>query len=520
MVTIAELLTWESASLDTAADGLYRTRRDLVDLQDEVDDSRVPLSWQGDAATAASQQHAALVDRLRDATAEVAKVAASLDLAGSDIAAARKDLEGAMDTASKHGFTVDTTSGEVTDPKTYDDESIFERMSEEITLTAVAAQISAALTKAAEADADLARAMTAAANGTIDGGNGSLGDAGDQLPAGLDGMTPEEIAAKYGEDVVIDSLRAWLGVEAELATWEIEGYAEAQYQVMGDGKVVMALTLEAGLGREIEVAGAEVDASAGGTTTLELTFKDQAEADAFLDGLDDAASDLGLTDMGNVPGAVASNVANYVMDQDITSFRTGVYGKVGTEFDTAVAQGEAEGRMDGYYDWVSEQYGITIAASADASLGGQDSGLSGSASLSGDIKFDGDGMSSAVLEGRISGALANDKLDVNLPASTSTGQAVDVRLTMDEDNPKFDEFKSAIASGDVDRAVDIAYSDADVVVRSTTLETYASEEHEVDIKVAELEVEYGAEGELANRIWVREGGQGYWVDIDPEAARR
>ncbi|AWB92846.1 hypothetical protein [Aeromicrobium chenweiae] len=519
MVTIAELLTWESTSLDTAADGLYNTRRNLIDLQDEVDDSRVPVSWQGDAAAAASKEHALLVDRLRDVTAEVAKVAASLDLAGSDIAAARKDLEGAMDTASKHGFTVDTTSGQVTDPKTYDDESIFERMSEELTLTTVASQISAALTKAADADADLARAMTAAADGTIDGGDGSLSNAGDQLPSALDGMTDAELAARYGEDVVLDTLRAWLGIEAELATWEIEGYAEAQYQVMGDGKVVMALTLEAGLGREISVGGSDVDASAGATTTLELTFKDQAEADAFLAGLGEQAGDIGIMDVGNVPGKVAQNVADYVLDQDITSFKTGVYGKASVEFESALASGEAEGRVDGYYDWVNEEYGLKIAASADADLGPEGSGVSGSGSLSGEVKFKDDGMSEATFEGRISGAVANEKLGLDLPANTSTGQGVDVQLKMNEDNPRFAEFRDAISNGDVDGAIDIAYDDAEVTVRSTTTETYASEEHGVDIKVAELEIEYGAEGELANRVWVRQGGQGYWVDIDPKAVR-
>jgi hypothetical protein len=518
MVTIAQLQTWESTTLDQAADGLYALRKQLIDLQDEVDDSRVPGTWWGDAATAATKEHADLVDRLRDMTAQVAKVAASLDLAGVDIAAARKSLEGALGTARKHGLDVDAQGG-VSDPKMYEDDTMWERLETSIVVNSVAAQITDALTAATEADADLARALTAAADGTIDGGDGTLSEAGDQLPAGLDGMTDKEIAAKYGQDVVMDSLRAWLGIEAELGGWEIEGYAEAQYQVMGDGKVVMSLTLEGGLGREIDVGQAEATASAGASTNLELTFKNQAEADEFLAHLDDAAGQLGLTDMTNVPAAIAKNVADYVMDQDITSFRTGVYGKVSAEFDTAVGQGEGEARADAYYDWVKDEQGVKLSLSADGTLGPEDSGVSGSGSLSGDLKFHDGGMSSVILEGKISAALANDKLDVDLPASTSTGQGVDVRLTMDDSNPRFDDFRSAVDSGDLDKAVDIAYSDADVAVRSTTIESYASEEHEIDVKFAELEYEYGAEGELANRVWVRQGGQGYWVTIDPRETR-
>ena len=522
MVTIAQVLTWESGPLDQAADGLYALRKQLVDLQDEVDDSRVPGTWWGDAATAATKEHGVLVDDLRDMTAEVAKVAASLDLAGADIKTARTALEDALSMAQSKGLTVDHATGEVTDPQTYD--SMLESIAATATVASVASQISDALTQAAEADADLARALTSAADGTIDGGDGTLADAGNQLPSALDDMTPAEIAAKYGDNVVMDSIKAWLGIEAELASWQIEGYAEAEYKVMGDGKVVMSLALEAGLGREIDVGGAEVDASAGGTTNLDLTFKNQAEADAFLDGLGKAAGDLGLFDMGNVPAAVAGNVAEYVMKQDITSFRTGVYGKAGTEFDTALASGEAEARVDGYYDWVQEQYGLKISASADAEVGqevdGERSGVSGSGSLSGEVKFNNDGdMTEAVFNGRISGSVANDKLGLDMPANTSTGQGLDVELKMDTDNPRFDEFKSAVTSGDIDGAIDIAYDDAEVSVRSTTTETYASEEHEIDLKVAELEIEYGAEGEVANRVWVRQGGQGYWVDIDPKAVR-
>jgi hypothetical protein len=518
MVTIAQLLTWESGPLDQAADGLYAIRKQLVDLQDEVDDSRVPGTWWGEAATAATKDHGVLVDDLRDMTAEVAKVAASLDLAGADIKTARTSLDDALGLAEQKGLKVDHATGEVTDPQTY--ENTFDSLAASVTVASVASQISDALTQAAQADADLARALTAAADGTIDGGDGTLADAGDQLPSALDGMTPAEIAAKYGDDVAVDTIKAWMGIEAEVASWEIEGYAEAQYQVKGDGKVVMSLALEAGLGREIDVGGAEVDASAGGTTNLELTFENRAEADAFLAGLGQAAGDLDLLDMGNIPAAVTGNVARYVMEQDITSFRTGVYGKAGTEFETALASGEAEARADGYYDWVQKQYGLKISASADAEVGGQGSGVSGAGSLSGEIKFTDNGdMSEAVFNGEISGSVANEKLGLDLPADTSTGQKLDVELKMDQDNPRFDDFRSAVTSGDIDGAIDIAYDDAEVSVRSTTTETYASEEYKADVKVAEVEFEYGAEGESANHVWVRQGGQGYWVDIDPKAVR-
>jgi hypothetical protein len=517
MVTIAQLLTWEATTLDQAADGLYALRKQLIDLQDEVDDSRVPYTWLGDAASAAIKDHGVIVDQLRDITAEVAKVAASLDYAGREIKTARDDLDDALALATAKGFEVDHATGEVQDPKTY--ENTFDQLIASVDVMAVATQISEALTKATTADADLASALTAAADGTIDGGDGTLGDAGDQLPMAVDEMTPEEIAAKYGDDVAIDTIRAWLDVEAEVASWQIEGYAEGKYTVMGDGKVVMDLTLEAGLGREIEIAGADVDASAGATTNLELTFEDRDAAEDFIEGLAREAGDIGLMDVGNIPGTVVSNVADYVMKQDITGFKAGVYGKASMEFESTVAAGGAEGRVDGYYDVVKDELGIKIAASGDAELGEEGSGVSGSASLGGEIKFKDDHMSEASFEGKISAAVANDKLGLDLPASTSTGQGVDVKLMMNDDNPRFEDFKDAVKSGDIDGAIDIAYNDADVTVRSTTTESYGSGEFEADLKVAELEYEYGAEGEFANRVWKREGGQGYWVDIDPKAVR-
>jgi len=517
MTTIAELLDWRPESLGTVADALVRRRRTLVDLQDEIDSADPPPTWVAGAAGRAREAHERLRRRLLDLAAEVSDVAVNLDDAQTRIVTARSDLQAALGAARAKGFTVDHATGVVRDPHTYDD--LAERGVAAGEVDAIAADISAALTAAQDADLDLAASLTAAADGTIDGGTGLLADAVTQLPTRMDEMTPEQLAEMLGDDVAIHTISAFLEAELELATWELEGRAQADYKVMADGSVLMALHLEAGLGREIEVAGTEADIGAGGTTDLQLRFDSVEEAQAFLDGLDDRAlADIGVGDVvtGQVPKRVATNVAAYIQEQEMDSFRTGVYAAGEMEFDQPWARGAVEGRAEAYYDWVQDKYGLKLEASAEAELGGRDSGYNAAASLSGEVQMTDDGrFDSLTLSGRMIGTAANEQLGIAMPPGTSTGGAVDLELKVEHDNPAIDDIKAAMAAGELDRAKELALDNGRLVVRQTVIEEYASGEHELDFKVAEAEVSYGASGETATQIWFREAGHSEIYRVDP-----
>lgn len=516
MVSISDLQQWKPEKLGEIADTLSSKRKKLVDLQDEIDGSEPPPTWVAGSAGKARTEHENLRLRLLDMAAEVSDVTVNLDDAQSRIAAAKQALEDALGAAAAKGFEVDKSTGVVKDPATYTD--AVERGHMMTAVNDIADDIDAALEAAQEADLDLQKALTSAVDGKTEGGTGTLGDAVNQTPTSMDDLTPEQLAELLGDDVTIHTISAYLEVEAELATWEIEGKAQADYKVMADGTVVMALHLEAGLGREIEVGGAEADVGGGATTDLELKFGSAEEAQKFLDGLDDAAFDVGFGDAitGQVPSKVAQNVADYVMDQDIDSFRTGVYASGEMEFDQPWARGAVEGRAEGYYDWVKEQYGLKLEASAEAELGGENSGYNAAAKLAGEVNISSDGdFEQLKLSGEMSASAANEKLGISMPAGTSTGAGVDVELTVDKDNPAIDDIKAALSNGELDRAKDLALDNGQLVVRQTVNETYASEEHEFDVKIAEAEVKYGATGQTATQIWFREAGRNEVIQVDP-----
>ncbi len=187
-VTIAELLSWQPGKLDGVSDKLNTRRRSLVDLQDEIDATKPPSDWRSDAGNAARTAHVKLRDDLNDMAAEIAKVVLGLDVASTNIATAKTDLQGQLDHARTLKCTVDHQTGNVTGPSEEDDPD------GEVTqaqVNAIASAISDALTDAGNADADLATVMNAARTDTIDGGTGTLADA-DNLVVELAGVTRDE----------------------------------------------------------------------------------------------------------------------------------------------------------------------------------------------------------------------------------------------------------------------------------------------------------------------------------------
>ncbi|GAB3988276.1 hypothetical protein [Nocardioides marmoraquaticus] len=520
MVSIAELLQWKPETLGEVADTLVRKRLKLMQLQDEIDGGEPPSTWVAGSAGGAHTTHGRLRDRLNDLVAEVSDVAVNLDDAQVRITTAKQSLEEAMLVAQTKGFTVNRTTGRVEDPR--EDLDPTEAYTSRMDVSAVAADIDAALQAAGEADLDLAAALNSAVKGETDGGTGSLADAAVQTTERMDQMSDEELAEMLGGDVALHTISAYLEAELELATWELEGKAEAEYTVMADGTVKMKLALEAGLGREISVGGGSADVSGGGTTELELTFDSPEEAQEFLDGLDDAAFDLGWRDGFNAPAAVATNVAEYVMEQDVSSFKTGIYGQGEFEFETPLARGALEGRVDAYYDWAEEKYGLKIGVSGEADVGQVDEGQQGTgygvaAGLEGELTITKDGDFDALkLRGELDATAANENLGITAPPGSSSGMGVDVELLIDKNNPHYDEIEGALTDGDIDRAKDLAFQYGEMTARTTVTESIASDEIEIDAgPVGGVEVNYGADAETATQIWHREPGRSEVVEIDP-----
>lgn len=173
MVTISDLEKWKPDKLTSIADDLTRRRTTFTDLQDEVDDGKPPTSWVGADSVAAENTHNQLVDKLVDQVAELGGVIAALDAAASDISSAKTLLDGALSRAKNHGFDVDRTTGTVSSPKTYDDDTA--RSDDEALMKEIAGDIGDALQKAADADGTLAGVLTTAKKTTADA-SGTLAD--------------------------------------------------------------------------------------------------------------------------------------------------------------------------------------------------------------------------------------------------------------------------------------------------------------------------------------------------------
>lgn len=214
---IATLLSWNPADLAAVGDDLNTHRRTLLDLQDEVWDGRPTDSWIGDAAEGARASHDLRRDQLNDLVAEIAPVITAIDTAATILTTAKDDVENARQTILGHGWTITNTGGSVrADPPhgAEADEGVEESVQSAVTT------ITEALTRADQADADLAAVLQSAKRNEYDGGSGTLSEAG--LPPHLAEMSmservdyflahPEETAPYV--DQLSTAEQQWLGRE-------------------------------------------------------------------------------------------------------------------------------------------------------------------------------------------------------------------------------------------------------------------------------------------------------------------
>lgn len=174
MITIDTLRSYRPETLTTVANALQKREKAFTDLQDEFSAGKPPEGWSDMYGSApALRKWESLRDRLNDRMAEVARARGELDVAAEEIKGAKKDLERWMNVASEQKFTVTESGGTVTvKPPEGAEET------EGSTPEQVSDGILAALSKADAADAACASGLNAAARGEVDGGTGSIEDAG------------------------------------------------------------------------------------------------------------------------------------------------------------------------------------------------------------------------------------------------------------------------------------------------------------------------------------------------------
>ncbi|WP_406692643.1 alpha/beta hydrolase [Saccharopolyspora sp. ID03-671] len=116
VVSYADVRRWKPEQLDAVHQQLGNRRDDLINLQDELDASRNPDGWTGDAAQRSADQHRELVQRMRSLVAEVATVRAAVATAADEVTAIKRRVEMADREAEGHGFQI-TEEGGVRDVK-------------------------------------------------------------------------------------------------------------------------------------------------------------------------------------------------------------------------------------------------------------------------------------------------------------------------------------------------------------------------------------------------------------------
>ena len=520
MVTIAELLDWKVAEVNGAADYLANRRARLADLEGDLAGAKPPESWNTPRVEAAISAHEKLRLRLFDMAAEISDVQVTLHESAGLFREAIKELNRALDLASVEGFTVSHASGVVMNGNTYSDEGTA-NAAEEV-MRQVRDAIDASLQKADQADVDLAAALKAAADGKVDGGSTSISDAITQLPPSLDGLGKKEIIRKLGDEFAVDTIDAYLNVEAEFMKYQIEGAAKATYTVTAKGTVLMDLTLEGGLGRGVEAgtdaAGASAEASVGAGSTVGLKFGSVAEAEKFLSGLDDAAMDLKLYEYGAVPAAVGANVFDYIKDHDPESWKVGAYASAGGEFHVPGFKMDGEARGDVYYDTIKEEVGLKVQAELGGELGSKESQtVAAGAKVEGELKFDKDrNPSEFTVGGSVSGSLGA-RISNEIPGfSHKEGAGGDIQLKIDKDNPAFDSIVRAAQGGDMDKAADLAFDNGQVVIRQTSITEGSGvvKDFKVDGgQAGGLDVDAGSSVTSANGVWVRPAGSNEFVGL-------
>lgn len=505
MVTIDELLDWKPNALSSTADALNRRRQSLIGLQGDIDGAKPPATWASGAGDKARAEHERLRLRLNDLVAEVADVLETLDAVEPKIAQSQQQLRDALDHASQAGLHVNHATGEVQDPKTYHDQGA--KAAADKTLKGVVEVISAALKAATAQDAVLAAVLSDAAQGKDDGGTGSLTQAGMQLAPWLRGKSKQQIANILAGDVAINDTSAELDADIDLIALKLDGKVKADEVVMEDGKVMMTLHVEGGVGKELDIpGGGKAEIGAGGEADLELKFDNDAKAKEFLQGLKDTAENSAGDVLTGQAGDAAKNIAAFIQKQHIESFKLGGYAEAGAEAHDPLVHAAAHARLEAQYDFVKHQTDISVGADASAGLGDKDDPAAEfSSGATGTLTLGEHGRKSFDLTGTMGAEGTNRAL--GLPGHTGVGS--DVKVSVNSSNPYWPRIEDAAKHGDFGLAKQLAYQHGDVTYRTFTTEKGPEFDGSAHVPFTDkgVDVKFKVENQHTTQIYVRPHGQ-------------
>lgn len=328
---------------------------------------------------------------------------------------------------------------------------------------------------------------------------------------------PEILAEDWGESIVVDQIQGVIEGSGEAGSWKIEGKAEAQYSINADGSVDMQVHLEGGLGRAMGSDAAGGSLTGGLQAEYGLHFESAEDAEEFLKDLGKSVTDIGVGDVTNLPDAVVDNVKEVfdsVEDQKVVMggyVQGEIHGEAGD-----ILKASASGRVD--YKWDATENEHTFGFEVKGSVEGGDMANGPSASVAGSYKAELtlDGSDVKELKFTESGS-ASFNLNAtgdrpgggNLTGGLDTAGASETTIKVTPENSHYNEIMSAMKSGNVVEAHNLAEQYGEVVVRTTVQETIAEGGNDFSLsaplvgKVAGVEYSYGITGQTATSVHVR-----------------
>jgi hypothetical protein len=181
-LTWADITAWKHEPLATAERELRTTRRDLLDLADELATMGLPRNWTGGAAETSGTRLGTVADDLRDVVAEVSAAYTAVCDASDGVLGVVGAVDQAQEYARLSSLTI-SASGVVTTNELLvcrvDDteEDVEARRARQAQVDECVIRISEALRKAEDVDADLVSVLTSIELNRIDGGKGTLAQA-------------------------------------------------------------------------------------------------------------------------------------------------------------------------------------------------------------------------------------------------------------------------------------------------------------------------------------------------------
>ncbi|KRE42314.1 alpha/beta hydrolase [Knoellia sp. Soil729] len=178
----SDITSWKQEPLATAERELRATRRELLDLADELATMGLPKNWTGPASETSRTRLGAVADDLRDVVAEVSAAYTAVCDASDGVLGVVNAVDAAQEYARLASLTISpagvVTTNELLVCRVDDTEEDAEaRRVRQAQVDECVTRVSEALRKAEDIDADLRAVLTNIELNRIDGGGGTLAQA-------------------------------------------------------------------------------------------------------------------------------------------------------------------------------------------------------------------------------------------------------------------------------------------------------------------------------------------------------